>query len=86
MRERDVKSLTEMVKDVYGNPSPCEEAISDLRNSQKIGKEAYYKSVRRRFLKDCDTQFFDTLPRTKLRSFETKVKKPVASKSRNKSS
>ena len=31
-------------------------------------------------LKDRDTQFFDTLPRTKLKSFETKAKKSAVSK------
>ena len=83
--EEKVKSLTKMLKDVWQNQislesqelssistgaSSCEEAISDLYNAQKIGKEAYNKFVRRRLLKDCDKQFFDTLPHIKLRSLK----------------
>ena len=94
--EEKVKSLTKMLKDVWQNQislesqelssistgaSPCEEAISDLYNAQKIGKEAYNKFVRRRLLKDCDKQFFDTLPHIKLRSLETKVKRSAVLKS-----
>ena len=68
--EGDVKSLTEMFKNVWQKTfslqpqeqssistgaSPCEEAKSDLCNAKKIGKEAYDEFVRRRLLEDRDT-------------------------------
>ena len=95
--EGDVKSLIEMLKYVLQNSfflepqelfsistgaSPCEEAISYHSNAQKITKRAYNEFIRRHLLEDHDTQFFDTLPCIKLRSFETKARKSAISKSR----
>ena len=94
--EGDVKSLTEILKDVWQNPfslepqelssistgaSPSEEAIIDLCNAQKIGKKAHDEFFRRRLLKDGNSQFFDTLPHIKLIFLETKAKKSAVSKS-----
>ena len=82
--KRDEGDVAEMLKYVWQNTfsfelqelssistdtSPCEEAINDLCNAQKIGKGVYNKFFRRCLLKDGDMQFFDTLPRIKLRFF-----------------
>lgn len=92
----DVKSLAEMLKDVWQSPfslepqdlfsiytgaSLSEEEISDLCNAQKTGKEANDEFVRMRLLKYHDTNFFGTVPHIKLRSFEIRRKKSAVSKS-----
>ena len=90
--EGDVKSLTEVLKDVWQNPfslepqelssistgaSPSEEAIIDLCNAQKIGKKAHDEFFRRRLLKDGNSQFFDTLPHIKLISLKQRQRRQL---------
>ena len=90
--EGDVKSLTEILKDVWQNPfplepqelssistgaSPFEEAIIDLCNAQKIGKKAHDEFFRRRLLKDGNSQFFDTLPHIKLISLKQRQRRQL---------
>ena len=90
--EGDVKSLTEVLKDVWQNPfslepqelsslstgaSPSEEAIIDLCNAQKIGKRAHDEFFRRRLLKDGNSQFFDTLPHIKLISLKQRQRRQL---------
>ena len=90
--EGDVKSLTEVLKDVWQNPfslepqelssistgaSPSEKAIIDLCNAQKIGKRAHDEFFRRRLLKDGNSQFFDTLPHIKLISLKQRQRRQL---------
>ena len=90
--EGDVKSLTEILKDVWQNPfslepqelssistgaSPFEEAIIDLCNAQKIGKKAHDEFFRRRLLKAGNSQFFDTLPHIKLISLKQRQRRQL---------
>ena len=90
--EEDIKSLLEMLQNIWLNPFSKEstdlcnmstgaivepELISDVLNAREKGKEACEQFISERLSSSRSKKFFDSLPRIKLKSFDTASRKKV---------
>ena len=92
--EEDMKSLLEMFQNIWQNPFSkksldlCNmstgaivepELISDVLNAREKGKETCEQFISERLSSSRSKKFFDSLPRIKLKSFDTASRKKVKS-------